>query len=121
MGDTIQNYSTQPVSPCRSHRAAGPHVDLHDAIRRLKEALPKIPNVVAGAGARRRDPHFNDRGPVLAVRPYCHTAHYWQVYFDTNKAIPDTFGAAGYPVPERTSACGKKWPERPDFRKRAAA
>jgi small conductance mechanosensitive channel len=22
---------------------------------------------------------FNERGPVLAVRPYCNTAHYWQV------------------------------------------
>jgi len=28
------------------------------------------------------------------------TDHYWQVYFDTNRAIVDTFGAAGYPVPE---------------------
>jgi hypothetical protein len=24
----------------------------------------------------------------------------WQVYFDINRAISDTFGAAGYPVPE---------------------
>ncbi|HQZ57358.1 MAG TPA: mechanosensitive ion channel family protein, partial [Ottowia sp.] len=29
-----------------------------------------------------------------------HTDHYWQVYFDTHKAIVETFGAAGYPVPE---------------------
>jgi small conductance mechanosensitive channel len=43
---------------------------------------------------------FNERGPVLAVRPYVHTNNYWQVYFDTNKAIRDTFGTAGYPVPE---------------------
>ena len=44
---------------------------------------------------------FNFNGPVLAVRPYCHTDHYWQVYFDTNKIIRETFGAAGYPVPEQ--------------------
>ena len=43
---------------------------------------------------------FNERGAVLAVRPYTRNDHYWQVYFDTNKAISDTFGAAGYPVPE---------------------
>jgi hypothetical protein len=24
---------------------------------------------------------------VLAVRPYCHTDHYWQVYFDTNRSF----------------------------------
>ena len=43
---------------------------------------------------------FTERGPVLAVRPYVHTNHYWQVYFDTNKAIRDAFGAAGYPAAE---------------------
>jgi small conductance mechanosensitive channel len=37
----------------------------------------------------------------LAVRPYCHTDHYWQVYFDTNRAIREAFGAAGFPVPEQ--------------------
>jgi len=29
-----------------------------------------------------------------------HTEHYWQVCFDTNKTIRETFGAAGYPAPE---------------------
>ena len=40
---------------------------------------------------------FNLAGPVLAVRPYCHTDHYWQVYFDTNEAIRTEFGKAGLP------------------------
>jgi small conductance mechanosensitive channel len=44
---------------------------------------------------------FNLAGPVLAVRPYCHTDHYWQVYFDTNRAIRESFGSAGFPVPEQ--------------------
>ena len=39
-------------------------------------------------------------GTVLTVRPYCHNDHYWQVYFDTNKAISDTAKAAGWPAPE---------------------
>jgi small conductance mechanosensitive channel len=38
---------------------------------------------------------------VLAVRPYCHTDHYWQVYFDMNRAIRETFGEAAYPVPNQ--------------------
>ena len=37
-------------------------------------------------------------GPVLAVRPYCNNEHYWQVYFDTNRLIRDTFAHAGFPV-----------------------
>lgn len=34
--------------------------------------------------------------PVLAVRPYVHNDHYWQVYFDTNRMIRDSFGEAGF-------------------------
>ena len=75
-------------------------MDVHDAIRRLKEALAKIPNVLQQPAPDVEIIDFNARGPVLGVRPYTHTDHYWQVYFDTNKAIADAFGAAGYPVPE---------------------
>jgi len=39
-------------------------------------------------------------GPVLAVRPYCNNAHYWQVYFDSNKLIRESFGEAGFAIPE---------------------
>ena len=43
---------------------------------------------------------FNEHGPVLAVRPFVHAESYWQVYFDTNRTIRETFGAAGYPAAE---------------------
>jgi small conductance mechanosensitive channel len=71
-----------------------------DAVRRLKEALPKIANVVTEPAPDVEILTFNERGPVLAVRPYCNTAHYWQVYFDGNRTIRETFGAAGYPAAE---------------------
>ena len=29
---------------------------------------------------------------------------YWQVYFDTNRAIRETFATAGYPAPEQLVA-----------------
>jgi small conductance mechanosensitive channel len=38
---------------------------------------------------------------VLAVRPYCSNEHDWQVYFDTNRAIREAFGAAGFPPAEQ--------------------
>jgi small conductance mechanosensitive channel len=38
-------------------------------------------------------------GPVIAVRPYTHTDHYWQVYFDTNEAIVRVCTEAGWPAP----------------------
>jgi small conductance mechanosensitive channel len=37
---------------------------------------------------------------MSAVRPFCHDDAYWQVYFDTNRAIRETFAAAGYPAPQ---------------------
>ena len=99
--DTIQNFSANPYRRVDRLAQLNHGVDHNEAIRLLKERLAKIANV-------RTDPppdveiiDFNLAGPVLAVRPYCHTDHYWQVYFDTNRTIREAFGAAGFPVPEQ--------------------
>jgi small conductance mechanosensitive channel len=100
MGGTIKNYSTNPHRRVELTAQLDHSVDPQDAIRRLKDALPKIANVVAEPKPDVEILTFNERGPVLAVRPYVHTDHYWQVYFDTNRTIRETFGAAGYPAAE---------------------
>ena len=100
MNGTIKNYSHNPFRRVELTAQLDHTVDPDDAIRRLKEKLPTIANVVKAPAPDVAIITFNERGPVLAVRPYVHTDHYWQVYFDTNKAIRDTFGAAGYPAPE---------------------
>jgi small conductance mechanosensitive channel len=100
MSGTIKNFSTMRIAASISLAQIDTAVDPNDAIRRLKEALPKIANVVTDPKPDVEIVTFNERGPVLAVRPYCHTNHYWQVYFDGNKAIRETFGAAGYPAAE---------------------
>ena len=100
-GDTIQNFSVNPFRRVDLKAQLAHSVDHNDAIRRLKEQLAKIPNVVTSPAPDVEVLEFNLAGPVLAVRPYCHTDHYWQVYFDTNKLIRETCGAAGYPVPEQ--------------------
>jgi small conductance mechanosensitive channel len=99
--DTIQNFSTNPYRRVDLKAQLAHSVDHNDAIRRLKEQLGKIPNVVTNPAPDVEILEFNLAGPVLAVRPYCHTDHYWQVYFDTNRVIRETGGAAGYPVPEQ--------------------
>jgi small conductance mechanosensitive channel len=100
MGGTIKNFSSNPYRRVELTAQLDHTVDPADAVRRLKEALPKIANVVTDPKPDVEILTFNERGPVLAVRPYCNTAHYWQVYFDGNRAIRDTFGAAGYPAAE---------------------
>jgi small conductance mechanosensitive channel len=99
--DTIQNFSHNPYRRVDLKAQLAHSVDHNEAIRLLKERLGKIANVTADPAPDVEVLEFNFNGPVLAVRPYCHTDHYWQVYFDTNKIIRETFGAAGYPVPEQ--------------------
>jgi len=100
MGGTIKNFSHNPYRRVELVAQIDHTVDPGDAIRRLKEALPKIANVIAEPKPDVEILTFTERGPVLAVRPYCHTSNYWQVYFDTNRTIRETFGAAGYPAAE---------------------
>lgn len=98
--DTIQNYSALPVRrvDCTAKVANG--VDVADAIVRLRSAVAAIPNVAANPAPDVDLLQFTPEGPVLCVRPYTHNDHYWQVFFDTNRAITAAFGAAGYPTPE---------------------
>jgi small conductance mechanosensitive channel len=97
--DVIHNYSASPARRVERTAQLAHNVDVKDAIARLKQALKKIPNVAKTPEPVVEIVDFTARGPVLAVRPYAHNDHYWQVYFDTNRAICDTFGEAGYPVP----------------------
>lgn len=98
--DTIQNYSTLPHRRVDCVAKVANTVDPLDAIARLRPVIAAIPNVVAKPAPDIEILSFTPEGPLLCVRPYCHTDHYWQVYFDTHKAVVATFGAAGYPVPE---------------------
>jgi len=98
--DTIQNFSANPYRRVDLKAQLAHSVDHNDAIRRLKEQIGKVANVQTDPAPDVELLESNLDGPVLAVRPYCHNDHYWQVYFDTNKVIRETCGAAGYPVPE---------------------
>ena len=98
--DTIQNCSSAAYRRVDRTAQLAHSVNIPDAIKGLKEALAKIPNVQKDTGPDVEIIDFTPRGPVLAVRAYAHTDHYWQVYFDINRAVVETFGAAGFPVPE---------------------
>ncbi|MBI4910809.1 MAG: mechanosensitive ion channel family protein [Acidobacteria bacterium] len=98
--DTIQNYSANPYRRVDLVAQLAGSVDHNAAIQLLKTKLQTIPNVVSEPRPDVEILQFTLVGPVLAVRPYCHTDHYWQVYFDTNKLIREAFGEAGFPAPE---------------------
>ena len=100
-GDTISNYSANAYRRVELTAQLAHGVDPEAAILLLKPALALVPNVLAAPPPDVEILTFNLAGPVLAVRPYCNNANYWQVYFDTNKMIRDTFTNAGFPVPEQ--------------------
>jgi small conductance mechanosensitive channel len=99
--DNIQNFSANPYRRVDLVAQLNHRVDPKDATARLRERLARIPNVVSSPAPDVEILEFNLNGPVLAVRPYCNNAHYWQVYFDTNRLIRESFGEAGYPAPEQ--------------------
>jgi small conductance mechanosensitive channel len=99
MGDTLKNYSAAPYRRVDRLAQIDHGVDPADAIARLKARLSTIPNVLAEPAPDVEILDFNPMGAQLAVRPYCHTDHFWQVWFDTNRVIREEFSRAGYAVP----------------------
>ena len=98
MGSDIKNYSAHSYRRVDLVAQLAGGADVQKAIALLQAALATVPNTTTTPAAQVAILEFNEFGPKLAVRPFCHTDHYWQVYFDTNRMIADTLGAAGFPV-----------------------
>ena len=100
--DNIQNFSALPVRRVERIAQLANGVDPLDAIARVRAAVEKIPNVAKEPAPEVSLLDFKLEGPQIAVRPYTHTDHYWQVYFDTNEAISRVCAEAGWPAPAAT-------------------
>ncbi len=100
MSGTIQNFTANPFRRVELTAQLAHGANVAQAMELLKAAVAAIPNAKADPKPDVELLTFNLAGPVLAVRPYCHNDHYWQVYFDTNRTIGETLTAAGFPVPE---------------------
>ena len=107
--DTIQNFSANPYRRVDLTATISHDVDHHEAIRLLEARLASIPNVMSSPAPDVDVLQFTPAGPLLCVRPYCSNAHYWQVYFDTNRVIREAFGAAGFPAPVPAYAVTGRW------------
>jgi small conductance mechanosensitive channel len=98
--DNIQNFSANAYRRVDLTAQLNGAVDHRAAIALLKQRVAAIPNVIASPAPDIEISTFTMAGPVLVVRPYTHTDHYWQVYFDTNRIIRESFAEAGFPAPE---------------------
>lgn len=97
--DTIQNFTSNPHRRVELKCQLAGGADHEAAMALLREKIATIPNVLAKPGVEVNILDFTLVGPVLAVRPYCHNDHYWQVYFDTNKMMREALAQAGFPAP----------------------
>ena len=111
--DTIQNFSANSYRRVDLTATINNAVDHRDAIRLLKEKLARIPHVLSTPAPDVDILQFTPAGPQLCVRPYCSNEHYWQVYFDTNRLIRESFGEAGFPAPVPSYAVTGGWPSPP--------
>ena len=99
-GDTISNFTTNPHRRVDRLCQLSHGADHKKAIAILTERIATIPNVLKTPAPDVAILDLTLAGPLLAVRPYTHTDHYWQVYFDTNQAIRESLGEAGFAVAE---------------------
>jgi small conductance mechanosensitive channel len=99
--EIIQNFSANEYRRVDLEVQLAHDVDPRAATMLLQNELRKVPNVLANPAPDVVVLKLTLAGPLLAVRPYCENSHYWQVYFDVNRLIVDSFRRAGYPVPEQ--------------------
>jgi small conductance mechanosensitive channel len=114
-GDTIQNYTTNPYRRVDVKAQLANGADTTKAIALLRARLAKIANVIDDPAPSVELLEFNLAGPVLAVRPFCHNNHYWDVYFATNEAILAELGAAGFKTPEHVMIVRGELPKGPSL------
>ena len=96
--DNIQNFTHNPFRRVDLKCQLAGAADHHAAMALLRDRIAAIPNVLAEPRVDVEILDFTLVGPVLAVRPYCHNDHYWQVYFDTNRMIREALAEAGFPA-----------------------
>jgi small conductance mechanosensitive channel len=98
--DTIHNYTANPYRRVDITAQVAHSLDPAIVMRNLGERIARIPNVLAEPAPDLKIMSHTPTGCVLAVRPYCHHDHYWQVYFDTQQSLREVLGSGGFPAPE---------------------
>jgi small conductance mechanosensitive channel len=92
--DNVQNFSATPFRRVDITVQLLPGMDSEEVTMRLRQRLRQIPHLLDTPAPIVEIVSFSVVGesiaPVLAVRPCCRNEHYWQIYFDTTRAIQET-------------------------------
>ena len=113
--ETILNYSARPVRRVeRTAQLAGSVLTRWTPSRASRPNWRRSPTSLTDPAPEVNLLDINLLGSVIAVRPYCHTDHYWQVYFDTNEMMVRVGKEAGWAAPTpvqimKTVAAVRAW------------
>jgi len=92
LSDVVKNFSVNPYRRVDIVAQLSQSGDARKAMEQLRRRIAAIPNVMVQPGPDVEILELNAAGPLLAVRPYTHTDHYTQVYFDATRVIRETLG-----------------------------
>jgi small conductance mechanosensitive channel len=99
--ENIQNFSANDYRRVDLTVLLDHTVNPNEAVRVLRERMANIPNIMSNPAPVIEILQFTPLGPELAVRPFCNNAYYWQVYFDTNRIIRESFSESNFAVPQQ--------------------
>ena len=100
LSDTILNFSSLASRRVDCTAKIEKGVDVTEAITRIKAAVAQVANVLAEPAPIVEILQFTAEGPLSCVRPSAENKNYWQVYFDTHRAVVSALNGKAYPVPE---------------------
>lgn len=100
LSDNIQNFTANPYRRVDITAQVSHALNPRPVMEQIAAEITKIPNVLAQPAPDLKILAHTPTGCVVAVRPFCHNDHYWQVYFDTQQVIRDTLGTGGFPSPD---------------------
>jgi len=95
LGDNLKNFSANPARRIELTGTVPRHADVHKVMAEVKAKLLTIPNVLADPAPEVTIFSADIFDIHLAVRPWAHNDHYWQVYFDTTDGLKDMLTAIG--------------------------
>ncbi len=98
--DNIQNFSATPYRRVDLQAPLHYSVNPVEAANLVKPRVEQVPNVLKDPQPVVEILQLGRDGTMLAVRPFCKSDNYWQVYFDTNRTVQEAFQQAGYPPPD---------------------
>lgn len=97
--DNIKNFSAQDYRRVDCSFKLHHSVNIPKVLATLSDEVSKVANLSNAIAPEVEVLAFTEEGPEFGVRPFCHNDHYWQVFFDTNKAIAKCIADNNWPAP----------------------